>query len=1003
MMKKLTMMSVLAIALGLALSSAANAANAPYLPPIDDQTATIGELWNYDVDALYADPAEVYDLIDARPGMTINAATGLISWTPASESDGGMVTVRASNSAGESSRTFYVFLSDAIECSPNIISYWKFDETSGTTFEDFDGGYDAIALTTQIHDTLGKVDRALVIEPLGETDQGLEVADEGQYDFGRNEEFSISFWFKYMGQHTPSTVNQAIVNRGHYEEENEHLFYLIAIDVQSSPARLYHQLRPNDKSGYKEVFNSTAINPGNWYHAVCVYDGVVGGACTSTLYVNGHGEGFATYWADNASFDGGMGKPLEIGYLAYYAGFNFPFNGMIDEMAIYNKALTQSEVNDLYSDGLNGRAVCKPGSYFPLITSTPITTAVQDVLYEYHFEARDYLGGLITLSAEIKPDWLNFDPGSGMLTGTPTNLEVGDHDVKLKATDGTTDVFQEFTITVQNENDPPEITSTPSGTSLVQGTAFSYTLVATDSDPEDEITLSAEVIPDWLSFNATSGLLSGTPGPEAAGYQPDTTHQVVLRATDLAGAYDEQEIIITVTNVNDPPELVSQLELQIDRGGSGEITEDLLIVYDPDDHYPADHTVSVVAGDDYTFEDMVVTPDPAFYGNLDVNLEISDGQATAQEVFVMRVNYVDIEPVFTTIPDTTANEGQAYTYVVTAYDPDEDDDINPQDLIYTAEVLPTWLEFTAANILLGIPQRENVGDNPVSIKVTDGTYDVFQTFVIKVESNNNKPVITTSPPLLVDNYSEYNYMISAVDADPTDELTYGVEKLPAWLTFNPVTQILSGTPTKDDVTGDNEVILTVTDGWDIVRQPFTITVRNVNVPPVVTSEPVETAYVNQPYTYLVTAVDYDGDLITYSKVVVPTWATFDSNTQVLQGTPTNADLGTSQQVYINIIAGVHNVPHQFFITVVNPNGIVQGAELASSVYPNPADNHVIFDLVQDARQIEITDLAGKVVAMVPVEQGERSVQVDVSHLGSGFYLFKVTDGASIQTGQIVVQ
>jgi hypothetical protein len=226
--------------------------------------------------------------------------------------------------------------------------------------------------------------------------------------------------------------------------------------------------------------------------------------------------------------------------------------------------------------------------------------------------------------------------------------------------------------------------------------------------------------------------------------------------------------------------------------------------------------------------------------------------------------------------------------------------------------------------------------------------------------------------------------------------------IPSWLTFNPETRILQGTPAKVDV-GPHDVVLTVTDGWDIVEQPFTITVRDVNTPPQILSEPQDTAFVGQQYTYLVNAVDYDNDPITYSQVVVPAWATFDPATRVLQGTPSGTDVGISHQVYINIIAGVHNVPHQFFITVVNPTGVNNGVELASRVYPNPADHLVKFDLVEDAKLIEITDLTGKVVSMVSVELGERAVQVDISHLPGGLYLYKISDGVQVQTGQIVVQ
>ena len=58
-------------------------------------------------------------------------------------------------------------------------------------------------------------------------------------------------------------------------------------------------------------------------------------------------------------------------------------------------------------------------------------------------------------------------------------------------------------------NSSPVVSSDP----LVQATVgaeYSYTLTATDSDG-DSLTMSATSIPDWLSFTAGSGVLSGTP------------------------------------------------------------------------------------------------------------------------------------------------------------------------------------------------------------------------------------------------------------------------------------------------------------------------------------------------------------------------------------------------------------------------------------------------------------------------------------------------------------
>jgi hypothetical protein len=1004
MMRKITMISAFALFVSFTFSNMVNAANAPYLPPIADQTAMIGELWNYDVDALYADPAASYQLLASRPGMTNNAATGLISWTPATQNDGGVVTVRAFNTAGESVRSFLVYLSDAIVCDPDIISYWKMDETSGTTYEDYQGGYDAISLT-QLNDTAGKVNRAAVFEPLGTTDQFIYVDDQQQYDFSRADGFSVSMWINYQGQHTESTVNQVLMARGNPSMTNPHLFYMLMVDAQGyNPPRITYQIRPNSTEEIKSVTNSTSILPNQWYHIVAVYEGVSGtNPCWQRLYVNsGTPSQASTSWSAIASFDGGLGKDLEIGYWSTYPTNRYPFNGMMDEVVIFRKALSASEVSELYSDGLNGKPTCKPGNYFPLITSTPVTAAYQDVPYSYIFAASDYEGGLISLSAEIIPDWLTFNPVTGALTGTPDNLDVGDHAVKLKATDGVTDIFQEFTITVNNENDPPEITSTPTGTIIDQGDPFTYTLVATDQDPGDVVTLSAPTLPGWLTFNPTTGVLSGTPNNNAVGFSPDSVHTVVLRATDLASEFDEQQFTITVNNVNDPPVIISQNPLVIDRDQSAEITKAHLNVNDPDNHYPGEHTLTVVAGSGYTFLGNVVTPSNHFYGDLNVNIELSDGIDMVEDEFVITVNYINIPPLFTSTPVTTAKEGMAYTYVAIATDPDVTDPVNPQTLTYAADILPSWVTFDpVTKVLVGIPSRSNVGDNPVKLTVSDGLSQDVQEFVIHVTSSNNLPVITSVPPSTIDNYSEYLYKITAFDADVTDVLTFGVEKIPSWMTFNSETQILSGIPEKVDV-GDHEVILTVYDGYDVVKQEFTITVRNVNTPPQINSVPNDTARALSLYTYLMDVVDHEGDAMTFTPTLIPAWLSFDVGSRVLSGTPAISDKGP-HTVIITVSDGVFTINHSFTIQVISPVGIYDEAALASRVYPNPVDKYVIFDLRETVSKIEITDLSGKVVGLEQVQKGDHIVQIDVSHLSTGIYMYRIFGGNQVQTGKLVKQ
>ncbi len=91
----------------------------------------------------------------------------------------------------------------------------------------------------------------------------------------------------------------------------------------------------------------------------------------------------------------------------------------------------------------------------PFFTSTPVTTAMQNVPYTYTVTADDpdlIHGDTLTITAPIRPVWLTLtDNGddTATLSGMPTNADVGKHNIVLLVTDedGLTDM-QTFTVTV---------------------------------------------------------------------------------------------------------------------------------------------------------------------------------------------------------------------------------------------------------------------------------------------------------------------------------------------------------------------------------------------------------------------------------------------------------------------------------------------------------------------------------------------------------------------------
>lgn len=90
----------------------------------------------------------------------------------------------------------------------------------------------------------------------------------------------------------------------------------------------------------------------------------------------------------------------------------------------------------------------------PTFTSTAITSIDEDALYSYNITTNDIdAGDSLTITAETLPAWLSLtDNGKGTatLSGTPTDDEVGSHDIILHVNDGTKDVDQSFTITVND-------------------------------------------------------------------------------------------------------------------------------------------------------------------------------------------------------------------------------------------------------------------------------------------------------------------------------------------------------------------------------------------------------------------------------------------------------------------------------------------------------------------------------------------------------------------------
>lgn len=490
----------------------------PVIKSTPVNTGVVGQLYTYTVFATGM-PTMSYSLLKGPAGMTIDGATGTITWTPLSIDVDAWVEIRANNNvAPADTQRFRIFLAEAPVCPGGLSVLLKLNETSGPTYIDYYNDHHGTA-TSAPTPALGIVNGAQAFS----STTGIDLPDNAEeFDWTHTDNFSFEFWLK-----TSTTATMVAMGRQRKADDYpDKAQWWVGTDASGVAT---FSLQDNGATPILfEISGGPVLSDNMWHHIIAVRDG---SASENRLYVDGINVAEVTTNYGN-TFRADNPTEISVGYWKRpYVGNNeYHFIGSLDEVAIFDKAITDVEASTFYNVGAPV-GHCAIDNYAPAITSTPVTAATEDVAYSYTFTVEDVdATDLITLSAPTKPAWLNFNYVTGQktatLTATPTNDQVGPHSVVLRAYDGTATKDQSFTITVANVNDDPVITSTAVTDGTV-GVLYAYVFTATDVDAGTTLTLSAVEKPAWLTFTPASGILTGTPVQADQGQ-----HTITLRASD---------------------------------------------------------------------------------------------------------------------------------------------------------------------------------------------------------------------------------------------------------------------------------------------------------------------------------------------------------------------------------------------------------------------------------------------------------------------------------------
>jgi hypothetical protein len=297
-----------------------------------------------------------------------------------------------------------------------------------------------------------------------------------------------------------------------------------------------------------------------------------------------------------------------------------------------------------------------------------------------------------------------------------------------------------------------------------------------------------------------------------------------------------------------------------------------------------------------------------------ITIEVSDSKSISQ-LPSFRIEVVssatvpppaeNSPPTIAGTPATSATVGQLYTFTPVG------DDANDDDLTFSIANKPSWATFTAATgQLRGTPASNNVGTtNDIVISVSDGQETAaLAAFSLTVNTvappANRPPSISGTPQTSVTAGQSYSFRPVASDPDG-NSLQFSIQNKPSWATFSTSTGRLSGTPGTANVGSYGGIVIKVSDGSaSTALSSFSIQViAAANRAPTIGGNPVTSLLALASYSFQPTASDADGDTLTFRIDNKPSWATFNTSTGKLSGTPALADVGSFANIVISVSDG----------------------------------------------------------------------------------------------------
>jgi len=223
--------------------------------------------------------------------------------------------------------------------------------------------------------------------------------------------------------------------------------------------------------------------------------------------------------------------------------------------------------------------------------------------------------------------------------------------------------------------------------------------------------------------------------------------------------------------------------------------------------------------------------------------------------------------------------------------------------------------YIAADAFNGDGNDNWTGDVSVVVSCSDsrGSTRSSNAFLIMVQKVNDAPVITSAPVTEAFAGQDYEYRITATDAE-SDHYAFGLEGGPPGMAIDRSSGALRWMP---DAAGSFPVSVSVSDGNDVSFQNFTLFVTSLNKPPRFVGVPVTTAVAGLQYSYEARASDPDDDRLEYSLLTWPGGMSIGRSDGRINWTPAR-EIAGNFTVAVSVADGKGGQARQEFVIEVQP-------------------------------------------------------------------------------------